>query len=195
MTKFQIHINVELRDKNGKLIKKTKKKLSNSYVQQFIDIIQICMSYVAGTVTDTGGVARAYNTAAPNLAQPHLNVVGGVGVVLYGIIVGIGTDAVTISDFKLQSPIAHGNNPTQLSYGSTSVGALATVDTTRQFTVARTFTNNSGSDITVQEVGLYCWFRDVPNADRYAMLERTLLEFVIANGTSGTVTYTISVTV
>jgi dUTPase len=60
--------------------------------------------------------------------------------------------------------------------------------------MARTFTNNSGADITVNEVGLIV--KDYYGTTvGYFMIEHSALTFTVANGTSGTVTYTISATV
>jgi hypothetical protein len=74
----------------------------------------------------------------------------------YGIVVGNGTNAVTIGDYKLASQIVQGTGAGQLVYGQhTLVGP--TVDTTNQkayFSFVRNFVNNSGSTITVSECGI-----------------------------------------
>lgn len=175
---------VEIKDKNGKTIKKFTKPC-NSYLRQMIDMLYIQMGSTSGSLKDTGGSARS---VAASIYAFRVNT--EVGNAAWGIQVGTGTGAVTISDFQLNPLIAAGNDPDQLNYGEMSVGIPAIVGSSAKFTLARTFTNNSGSDITVKEVGLVTF-----GASYAFMLERTLLEFTIANAQSGTVTYTISVTV
>jgi len=74
----------------------------------------------------------------------------------YGIVVGSGTNAVVISDYKLGSQITNGTGSGQLVYGQhTLVGP--TVDTTNNkayFSFVRSFVNRSGSTITVSECGI-----------------------------------------
>ena len=89
----------------------------------------------------------------------------------YGIQVGTGTNAVTVSDTKLQTQIAHGVGSGQLFYGAMSFVAPLTDATTSYFSMNRTFTNSSGSTITIQEIGLamlqtynFLIIRDIPSA-------------------------------
>jgi hypothetical protein len=58
-----------------------------------------------------------------------------------------------------------------MSYGTSTVEAL-TKDTTWQFRVVRTFTNNSGATITVREVGL---FIQVNTPTKQVMLARDVI--------------------
>jgi len=74
----------------------------------------------------------------------------------YGIVVGSGTNAVVINDYKLGSQITNGTGSGQLVYGQhTLIGP--TVDTTNNkayFSFVRSFVNRSGSTITVSECGI-----------------------------------------
>lgn len=185
--KLNIKAQVIIRDKNGKVIKTINKTL-HSYVKAMIDLLYIYMSATGFSIKDTGNVNRdvAVNAIA-------LKIVAGVGDATYGIVVGTGNGAVVLTDYKLQSQIAQGVGAGQLQHGVTSVIAPSTVGSTRQFTATRTFTNGSGSAISIKEVGLYCQGYALGN--RFFCIERSLLNFDIANGESGTVTYTISCTV
>lgn len=185
--KMQAFITIETKDKNGQL-KFYSKKEANSLVRGFIDTLQAQMSDIAVVAgwTDTGNTNR--NTAS-NVQNFRVN--SGAGVVTHGIVVGTGVAAVAITDYALGTLIAHGVGAGQLNYGLTSVGVMATVGTSREFTVARTVTNNSGADITVNEVGIYSYI----TAAWYVCLDRTLNTFVVGNGLASTVTYTLRVTV
>ena len=188
--KFQMYVDVVVRDRNGKVIQRIRKRKCSSYVIALIDHLNSFMGAANNTIKDTGGTNRSYEPAT-YAANISMNVAGGATVTTFGIRAGTGTTAVTISDYAVETPIAEGTGAGQLSHGATSVGAPSTVGSSRQFTIARTFTNNSGASITVNEVGLYSRYSTV----YYFMLERSLLTFSIANGASATVTYTIKVTV
>jgi hypothetical protein len=171
---------VDIFDANGKKVRSLKKAKTNSYVRQMIDILASYMSNTGLSKKDITGTTRT---------TYHLILNGGSGDASMGVVVGTGTTAVTISDYKLESIIANGTGSGQLQYGTTSFSEVAITGSTAKFTIARTFTNNSGASINVHEVGLYT------KSTYVYCLERTLLDFTIENGQSGTVTYTISVTV
>lgn len=178
--KFQIYLQAEIHDTQGKLIKRIRKKLSHSYVRQFIDMLLTMMQHSGSSGKDTGGVARTISVHANNFRLDGTN----------GIIPSTDTNPVTISDYALTGQIGNGAGAGQLQYGAMSFVAVSILGSTAQFTMSRTFTNSSGGDITIHKVYL------LTTGENYSfLLEATLLEATIANGTSGTLTYTISVTV
>lgn len=185
--KMQTFITIENRDKNGQL-KSYKKEESHSFVRGFIDILQTQMSQdTLGGWTDTGSIARP-----PNANAGNFGCIAGAGTISYGIVVGSGTNPVAITDYALQTLITHGTGSGQLTYGTCTVGLPVTSGTSRQIAVSRSFTNASGSDVTVNEVGLYVRVVNVPY---YICIDRTRNTFIVLSGTSSTVTYTIKVTV
>jgi len=72
----------------------------------------------------------------------------------FGILVGTGTKVPEPQDYNLEAKIPHGTATGQLSYGATSVGAVAVDAYESAFRIERTYANYSGADITVSEVGL-----------------------------------------
>ena len=182
--KFQMYVQVEVKDKNGK-IQRIRKRKCSSYVRHMIDQLMVSMGYVNLSGVNTAGGSV---TLAPGADEFRVD--GPAGVTTKGIRVGTGTTPVAIGDYALATAIAEGTGAGQLSHGVTSTIAPTTVGSARQFTIARTFTNNSGASITVNEVALYRY-----SVTGSFMFERTLLTFSIANGASATVTYTLSVTV
>jgi hypothetical protein len=189
--RLKIEVQAEIRDKNGKVIRRTRKKLCRSYVRQMIDLLYAEFALDSGVITkDTAGTMRSiWNPAG---YWKGLGAACGAASTLYGILAGTGASPTTISDHVIQTLITHGDTSTKLNYGATSVGTVAIVGSTAKFTIARTLTNNSGADISVTEVVLVL---ACTSTVYYFLVERTLLSFTITNGTSGTVTYTISVTV
>jgi len=184
--KFQIYVDVVIRDQNGKVLQRIRKRKCKSYVRAVIDWMRVCFSAASTAMVDTGGTPRTTSLIERFRAD------AGAAITTHGIRVGTGTTAVAIGDFALVTSIAEGIGAGQLSHGATSVGTPSTIGSSRQFTIARTFTNNSGASITVNEVGLIC--NDITGL-WFFLVERSLLTFAIANGSSATVTYTISVSV
>lgn len=72
-----------------------------------------------------------------------------------GLIVGTGTTPPAVDDWDLENLIPHGAGAGQLDYGPTGTGlALDVANNNVKWTWERVFNNNSGADITINEVGL-----------------------------------------
>lgn len=72
-----------------------------------------------------------------------------------GLIVGTGSTPPTVTDWDLESLISHGSSAGQLDYGPTqSTLNIDTGNNKAVWTWERVFNNNSGGDITINEVGL-----------------------------------------
>lgn len=183
---MKIYLTIEERDKCGRWISR-KKTEANSLVMGFIDMLAGLMGAQTLTITDFGGTGRSVTVNAANFLAN-----AGAGTITYGIRVGTGSTAVAVTDTTLVTAIAHGNSAGQLAHGANSVGAPLTSGTSRQFTISRTFTNNTASTITPNEV---CLIGQAAGQAWYIMLDRTLNTFAITAGASKTVTYTIKVTV
>ena len=162
---------------------------ANSLVKQFLQILKVRFSYVtlSSAVRDTGNTLRTYTY---NTYSLRIN--AGAGVTTHGIVVGTGTDAVTISDYKLQTLIEHGNGAGQLSYGAVLFDNtdVTVSGSACYYDIKRVLTNNSGGNITVTEVGLY----SVDSA-YYYMFDRTLYSKTINNGAGAIFTYRMQISV
>lgn len=162
-------------------------KKANSLVLNFIDWMACVAGEVTTSMTDMGGTSRSQSfSAAPYRFG------AAVSTSTYGIRVGTGSTAVALTDTALVTPIVHGTGAGQLSHGAHSVSGAVTSGTSRQFTVSRTFTNNTANPITVNEIGLAGLGS---TSTYYFLVDRTLSTFTINAGASKTVTYTIMVTV
>lgn len=182
---IKVHLNWKDYNSKGELISETEKE-ANSLVKAFIQALLLGMlnQTISLTIKDTGGTNRTTSNAVMNVKD------AGVGNVNYGILVGTGTNTVAIDDYTLQTKIAHGSSAGQLNYSAMSLdNTITTAGSTIYFNLSRTFTNNSGSDITIQEVGL------VYSAGYYYLIDRTLSSKTITNGNSSTCTYRISISV
>lgn len=176
-------------DKDGNPIGVSEEFEANSFVNNFINII---FSQFEGGIS----VVTASDTAGSSTSR-IMGYVMSVGASpantdTYGIQVGIGSNAVAIADFKLQTKISQSitGESGKMVYSGHTAGAPATVGGTISFTIARTFINNSGSTITINEIGI------VTNlSGTFFLLDRTLHTKAVLTGTGTTITYTISVTV
>ncbi len=198
--KIEAFVSWELRDKNGQL-KSFSKKPANSLVIGFADMLFCLLNITYGVnpgataVTDTGGLSRNFPNTSNILNKSGIPALAPIGIDTYGPVVGTDNTAVSLTQTALLGKIAHGTGGGALSHGPTTATAPATSGTTRSFTIQRVFTNNSPGNITVNEAGLYISSMDTGTVQRYVMLDRTLSTQTINVGTSGTLTYTISVTV
>jgi len=123
---------------------------SRSYVIAFLDILHAQFTGLSTSITDTTGNARAVAAHANNLSTK-----AGATVSTWGLVVGTGTNAVLITDTKLQTQIAHGVGAGQLYYQLVESIAPSTSGATRRFIFTRSFVNQSGGTITVRECGIY----------------------------------------
>ena len=157
-TKVKMEIECEIRDKDGKLIKKTRQK-ADSLVKNFAGLLRGIMYGAANNVStpvkDTTGTIR--NVPAVT-ASGHsiMNVAAGVNDDSYGLQVGTGDAPVTRDDYKLESKISHGSGSGQLLYGAVTVESVNGTPPASRFRIIRTFTNNTTETITVKEIGLVC---------------------------------------
>lgn len=123
------------------------------------------------------------------------SIAGGTGLstTTYTIGVGTGSGAFNATDVALGAKIANGSGAGQLAYGSmTYPTQVAITGNVVDVICSCPFTNNSGADITVNEVDLEFKINDTVPALRTVMFDRTLLSFTVPNGQVRTVQYLIA---
>jgi len=163
--KYEINLKTVVKDRNGKIISENEQKC-NSYVKNFLLLLNAGFRISTSSVVDTGGTvqntgAKAhYSNGWCNFGGYTITTYGGwsalagAGDDTFGIVVGTGDTPVTADDYNLASKIAHGTDAGQLSYGAVTLYDPFVSDYTVKQRIARSFTNNSGADITVKEIGL-----------------------------------------
>jgi hypothetical protein len=72
-----------------------------------------------------------------------------------GIQVGTGNNAVTPSDYALQTRIVHGGGVGQLEIGGCEFMNLVIANPNASFDIRRFFTNRAGGSLTINECGIY----------------------------------------
>jgi hypothetical protein len=146
-------LEIQVRDRYGN-VKQEWKKRSESFVRQFLDLLMCAFN-------SNGPYNPQYTADITNVQRPliaHSQLFqnnGGIGDTYCGIVVGTDFTAPTITDYALITPITHGVGAGQLQYGAMAYGAPSANLTVSSFTNTRVFTNGSGVNITVYELGIY----------------------------------------
>lgn len=134
----------------------------DSCVEHFMLLLKAAFQQATGTVYmesasvhDTANVARTCGCYYQGGSYYNWGFTGqpAAGVDTWGIQVGSNNTAVDILDYKLNTPITHGTGAGQLQYGAQTT-AFGGVAPNKWAKMMRTFTNGSGNDVIVKEVGL-----------------------------------------
>jgi hypothetical protein len=205
MSNIGLYYEVILRDSNGKIVKRFKRK-SKSWVRGFIAVLRAYMIQRYGAsvttvgVTDESGASRSIpDTSPPSpLSVVYICTNADTGDVGQGIVVGSSDTANTLTTYALGSKIGHGTGSGQLVYSAMTIEDITNPSgNILQFRLTRVFTNNSGADITVREMGLLAKIIDSGGNARSFLLARDVLSsaITIPDGYSLTLRYIIKITV
>jgi len=158
---LRAEIIIERYDRKGQLLEKIKQK-SRSFLKQFIQLIEVQANQASKTITDIGGTDRTVGQLDTNLfctpggghgyvdpAQRNVQVEN------IGVVVGSGTTAVTPTDTKLETKIAHGTGSGQLVHLGCGLKPVVISGSDAYIDLVRFFENQSGGNVTVNEVGIY----------------------------------------
>ena len=173
LAKLEIFKRLILKDGKGNLVSDTGLVPSHSFVQQFLKWMFANNGLLENvTVTNTAGVSDEI-TDWQSQANELGRIDAGSADDSYGIVVGTGTNAEANDDYALQTQIAHGVGAGQLDHGA--VGLTAPVSNGNvDLVVTRAFTNGSGGQINVREMGVYMKTKDHESADEYICILRDL---------------------
>ncbi len=177
---------VEVTDREGRVLRRIEAP-SRSFVEQWNKVINVQARQTASTIKDTGGVDRSVASSTNNL-----RIQAAAGVITYGIRVGKGSAAVTISDYQLETPLTEGVGVDQLNHLLSTYTAPSVDGADCSFTIRRSMINNSGATISgVWELGAY-----MRMGSYYGLAFRDVLggSVDVPDGGAITVEYTLKVT-
>jgi len=145
-------------DPDGNLVKDTGLIPSGSFVIQFLEIIEAFMATIDKLATDvTGGNAYIVET---NEQTRFGGVNAGALNDTYGLVVGTnaGTTAEDNQNYDLDTRILSSDvgEANKLNYRAVTFVAPRIVGPNIDFDVSRVFLNETGSTITVKEIGIIC---------------------------------------
>ena len=150
-------VKVTVRDRDGKVVKSLR-FLSRSPTQNLVSVLAIGFTGNNLTYVNTSGTS--YTVGGGQSTKYSLE-----STYIVEIAVGSGTGTPSGSDYNLFAPITNGTGAGQLQYGSLSFsGTYAVSGSTASFSVAQSFVNNSGGDVTITEVGIIEYVNlNIPN--------------------------------
>lgn len=160
MREWELFIEVEVFDKDGKLKRTTGRIPSKSFTIQYLKHIEACLWSIFGGVSagiTCKDITNTNRTIRKDLfgGMPFMGADAQVNDASYGIVVGTGTGAEGNDNYALDTKIAHGAGAGQLQYHVTDHSRSAVVGINVEYQIRRTFHNASGSTVTVYEVGVY----------------------------------------
>lgn len=199
MVNLQIYKYWQIKDKNGKVIRQTRRLKCKSFVKGFGGLLECIMAHPYSTasdvvaVIDTSGASKNIATGTSPDSYQCFGVECPAATTTYGMQVGTGTTAPAISDTAIQTLIAHGTGAGQLQYGVTIVGSYRIEGTSVKILIQRAFTNGSGGSITVRESTLVAtWY---VSAITYFLIIHEAENQAIADAQTGTLFYDLVMTV
>lgn len=150
-----------------------------------------------------GNTTRLFSTTRSNATQDTSNqsqivCTGSANDDTTGILVGIGTAAVGIGDYRIQSQIIHGTGAGQLQYGACVGSTVNSTTNTTSLIFTRVFSNASGGTVTVNEIGMADYDTNVgsPSVAVYYLIARDVVSpITILNGEQLTLSYTVQTNV
>ena len=146
-------LELTVRKKDG-TIREQRVRKAESFVRQFLDLLmmQAAMTNEMSwhEIRDVGNILRAIAFSGLTFATN-----GAANDDTYGVMVGTGNTAPTINDHALETKIDDGVAAGEMQYGGVTYGLPTASATESHFTITRDFSNASGGDITVEEIGIY----------------------------------------
>jgi len=176
--KISTEIQAILKDKQGRVIKIYPKKIAHSLIKQFIQFLFIQIAQTTLAVKRITGA-----DANPVAHSTNLQCVGVVDDTNDGVLVGTGTTAVTMTDYKLETQVTTG-----VTHAAQTLTLTYPTATTAKISISRTLTNNTGATLQIKEVALYS-----KSYNLNFCFDRTLYAVDVPNGYSITLTYTITI--
>jgi hypothetical protein len=187
---IKAYYQLEVRDEQGKLVKRTRRRLSHSYVRQFVDILYAQMSNQSTNAVSTLGNGRL-------VVRDDYSLRCDAGAINYllGLVVGTDDTPVSISDYKLGAQCLHGSGAGQMGYGAQTFAGPSLDGAAAYFVMHRIFSNLSADAITIKEVGSYHFAHYSTFNDYFCCIRDVCTPTTVLPGHSVTLTYHIRVAV
>lgn len=191
---LEAYIGIKVKDRDGKVIVRRRKK-SQSFVRAFNHVLcaqirQETTPNPAIQTKDTSNTTQSLRTASTAF---WCNAVAATAT--YGPVIGTDNTPVDIEQYALGAQCGEGTGANQVNHQATSVTYLGVAAGVSSFKVERTFLNNSGSAIAVEEIALYIRTHRVGAVAINVMGLRDLYSVSVPDGGGISITYTIRITV
>lgn len=196
MEMMETYYRILKHDPEGKLVHNSGLVPSRSYVIQFLELIEGLFDGTSKTATDVDE-AESWIVRGGEQAIRAGVVDAGAGADTHGIVVGTnaGTTAEGNENFKLDTKIEHSavGAAGKLNYQAVTRVAPTVADGNVDLDISRTFLNETGSTITVKEIGIIC--REDTYTKYFLLLRDVVSDEDVLDGDTLTVIYTLRTTV
>lgn len=193
--KIETYYRILKHDPEGQLVKDSGMILSHSYVIQFLELLDGLFEGVDKYATDVNE-AETRMVYADLFIEDSIKASAPAGDATYGIVVGTnaGPTAEDNENFKLDTKILHSGvgEAGKLNYQSTTITAAGIVGPNVDLDVSRAFINETGSTITVKEIGII--IKNVNESKYHLLLRDVVADEAVAAGLTLTVVYTLRTT-
>ena len=151
---INLYYQIAVHEADGRLVRRRRKRRCHSFLGQFAQHLEaIFKAANVADVTDLGGTDRLISHPTGSTGSAfQLRTVTTTG--LLGIVTGTDATAVLGTDITMGAAIVDGAGAGQMDYALQVIGAVAVGASSATVAFSRTATNNSGSTITVREVGI-----------------------------------------
>ena len=167
---IELWVELNVKDKNGKVKYSSGKQPSHSFVKQFLHVLAAMMQQsTTYSVKDTSNTSRTLPYASAYSTYTVFALQSSPQSQAYGLVVGSGTGAEDNTNYALGTLI------TTLSYQGHSITAPAVVGSNVDMVLARPFYNGTAGTITINEVGIYIKTLDSTPIERYFCIARDKL--------------------
>jgi len=158
---FSAYLTIIVRDKDGKVIKVHRQR-SHSPTYNFIYLLLPTSFYNTSgaevTITNINGASNSWATFNGPISYPNTQT--NKPSYIIQIQVGNGSQSNPSTATKLAAPITSGTGNGQLVYGAVSVSSNITVSgNSAYFYIVQAFSNESGSTVTITEIGIITQIR------------------------------------
>jgi hypothetical protein len=181
---IRCELEIVVRDAEGNVVE-TRRKPDDLFTVAFVNIFAAALANVATSTTDQSGTSRAMGTL-PLLVGNAQSGSWPSGLCIY---FGTGTTPAAFTDHAIETS-AGGTNPVGIAAPTTPVSS------SNSFTYAATWTNSTGSSVTVAEVATYFVSTDVSgylfgaNSWAFCITHDTFTGVAVPNSGTATATYT-----
>jgi len=152
------------------------RKPANTWVANWMKALRAHFVFTGYNMTDTAG-----DNQSIDINYYDLKVNAQDDITTFGILIGSDNTPVTLTQYNLQSQLT-----TDIHHNEVQVILSPDDPDTMQVTISRTFINNTGAPVQVEEVGLFSEYKLGP---KHFMLDRTLLSVQIPTAGNLNLTY------
>lgn len=181
---------------DGKLVKDSGLIPIHSYVIQFLELINGLLDGINITATDVDNAESTLLTTGYSILNSGI-VDAGTGDDTHGIVVGTnaGVTAEDNLNYKLDTKILHSavGAAGKLNYLAVTMVAPRVVGANIDLDISRAFLNETGTTITVKEIGLIC--KEIVTPKYFLLLRDVVTDEDVLDGYTLTVVYTLRTTV